>query len=67
METEVKAMKFFWTFFWTFLLVHMATYVVSSMQGNAYDFATGSWLAIIATVIVIAIANALPNEPVEHH
>jgi hypothetical protein len=67
METEVKTMKLFWTFFWTFLLVNMATYVVSSMQGNTYDFATAALLAVIATAIIVGIAAVIPDEPVEHH
>jgi CHASE2 domain-containing sensor protein len=67
METEVKMMKLFWTFFWTFLLVNMATYVVSSMQGNMYDFTTAALLAVIATAIIVVIAAVIPDEPVEHH
>jgi CHASE2 domain-containing sensor protein len=67
METEVKIMKLFWTFFWTFLLVNMATYVVSSMQGNMYDFTTAALLAVIATAIIVVIAAVIPDEPVEHH
>ena len=34
-------MHYTWTFFWVFLLIHMTTYVVSSMGGAAYDFIAG--------------------------
>jgi cell shape-determining protein MreD len=60
-------MRLFWTLFWTFLLVQMATYVMGSMQGIAYDFSTGALLGIIVTIFVIIVANLLPDEPAEHH
>jgi len=63
----VKTVKFFWTFFWTFLLAQMATYVIGSMQGIAYQFSTGALLGVAMTVFVIIVANVLPNEPVHHH
>jgi hypothetical protein len=63
----VNTVKFFWTFFWTFLLVQMATYVIGSMQGIAYQFSTGALLGIVVTVLIIIIANLLPDEPVKHH
>lgn len=59
-------MRIFWTFFWTFLLVNMVTYVVSSMIGVTYHFATGTTLAIIATVLILLIAQLIPNDPVHH-
>ncbi|CUA79362.1 YjzD family protein [Anoxybacillus suryakundensis] len=59
-------MRIFWTFFWTFLLVNMVTYVVSSMIGAAYHFSTGTTLAVVATVLIIAIAQLIPNDPVHH-
>ncbi|MED0657220.1 YjzD family protein [Anoxybacillus ayderensis] len=59
-------MRIFWTFFWTFLLVNMVTYVVSSMIGSAYHFGTGTTLAVIATVLILLIAQLIPNDPVHH-
>lgn len=59
-------MRIFWTFFWTFLLVNMLTYVVSSMIGVAYHFATGTTLAVIATVLILLIAQLIPDNPVHH-
>ncbi|EPZ38702.1 hypothetical protein C289_1286 [Anoxybacillus ayderensis] len=59
-------MRIFWTFFWTFLLVNMVTYVVSSMIGSAYHFETGTTLAVIATVLILLIAQLIPNDPVHH-
>jgi len=67
MQTEVKTVKFILTFFWSFLLVQMGAYVLSSMQGFAYNFTTATILAAIVSVIVIAIAKVIPNEPVEEH
>jgi hypothetical protein len=45
----------------------MATYVIGSMQGIAYQFSTGALLGVVVTVLIIIIANLLPNEPVKHH
>lgn len=59
-------MRIFWTFFWTFLLVNMLTYVVSSMIGVAYHFAIGTTLAVIATVLILLIAQLIPDDPVHH-
>ncbi|PLR97624.1 YjzD family protein [Bacillus sp. T33-2] len=56
-------MKYFWTLFWTFLLVQMLTYVASSMLGVAFDFETGSILAIIAAILIFAVPFVIPNEP----
>ena len=60
-------MRYFWTFFWTFLLVEMATYVVSSMIGIAFDAKNGAIVAVAATVLIFIVPLILPNEPVEHH
>jgi hypothetical protein len=64
---EVNTLRFFWTFFWGFLLIHMASYVISSMKGITYDFVNSSILAVIAIFIIIIIGIVLPNEPVEKH
>lgn len=60
-------MRYFWSSFWAFLLMHMATYVVSSMIGTSYDFRTANVLGIAAPILILIIANVIPNEPVEHH
>jgi len=60
-------MRFFWTLFWSFLLVNMAGYVISSMIGATYEFATTSVLAIIATIIIFVIAELIPSEAHDHH
>ncbi|MGD7009175.1 YjzD family protein [Metabacillus sp. 84] len=60
-------MRFFWTFFWSFLLVHMLTYVTSSMVGSAYDFMTATILSIGAAILINAIAAFIPDEPVSSH
>jgi hypothetical protein len=61
--------KYFWTLFWTFLLIHMVTYVVSSMIGTHYDFGTATTLAIITAILILIVPSILPNDPVEktHH
>ena len=58
-------MKYFFTFFWTFLLVQMVTYVVSSMLGIAFDFQTGSILAVVFTVLLFVLSAIIPEGPVE--
>ena len=60
-------MRFFWTFFWAFLLMHMASYVLASMQGATYEFGVTSIVALIVAVLIIIIGSILPNDPVEHH
>ncbi len=60
-------MRYFWAFFWTFLLVTMASYVITSMQGGAFDFGVTSIIGIVAAVLIIVVGELLPNEPVEHH
>jgi len=60
-------MRYFWTFFWTFLLIQMAAYVLSSMQGGTYEFGTASIIAVIASILIFIIAELIPNEPVEKH
>lgn len=60
-------MRFFWTFFWAFLLIQMLTYVVSSMIGTAFDFKTGSILAVGATILIYLVPLIIPNDPVEKH
>ncbi|WP_210364583.1 YjzD family protein [Bacillus sp. REN3] len=60
-------MQYFWTFFWTFLLVQMLNYVAGSMLGVPFDFATGSILGVVATIIILVVPSILPNEPAEKH
>ena len=60
-------MRIFWTFFWSFLLVQMLTYVVSSMNGIAFDVKVGSILAVAVTILVFVVSSLIPNEPVEKH
>ncbi|MDQ0217539.1 DUF2929 family protein [Peribacillus cavernae] len=58
-------MRYFWTFFWTFILIHMVTYVVSSMIGVGYDFSTANILGIAVTILILIVPALLPNGPVE--
>lgn len=58
-------MKYFFTFFWTFLLIQMVTYVVSSMLGEAFDFKTGSILAVVMTILIFVISAIIPEGPTE--
>ncbi|WP_413302070.1 YjzD family protein [Bacillus sp. 1P10SD] len=60
-------MQYFWTFFWSFLLVQMLTYVISSMSGVSFDFATGSIAAVVVTILIFVVSAVIPNEPVEKH
>ncbi|WPZ19131.1 YjzD family protein [Geobacillus subterraneus] len=60
-------MRLFWTFFWTFLLVQMAAYVIGSMQGIGYDFATGAIVSVVVTVLIVVVAALIPDEPAGHH
>jgi hypothetical protein len=60
-------MKYFWTFFWTFLLVQMLNYVAGAMIGVSFDLNSGTIIAVVATIIILALPAILPNEPEEKH
>jgi hypothetical protein len=60
-------MRYFWTLLWTFLLVQMLNYVAGAMIGVPLDLQTGSIIAVIATIIILAFPAILPNEPEEKH
>ena len=67
---EVNLMQYIMTFFWSFLLVTMLNYVVSSVLGVTFDFASGAIISLVFSVLVIIIAAIIPNEPVadaDHH
>ncbi|MDM5187476.1 YjzD family protein [Bacillus sp. DX4.1] len=60
-------MRVIWAFIWSFMLVHMMSYVISSMTGGTYDFGQASIFSIVLAVLVMAIGATIPNEPVEQH
>ncbi|MGD7045267.1 YjzD family protein [Jeotgalibacillus proteolyticus] len=60
-------MSYLWTFIWTFLLIHMATYVVSSMNGAEYEFMTATILAVITTAALFVIGTIIPKPHTEQH
>ena len=60
-------MRVIWALIWSFLLVHMMSYVIGSMTGGTYDFNQASIFSVVLAVFVLAIAAAIPNEPVEQH
>ena len=60
-------MVYIWTLIWTMLLVHMASYVVSSMNGVPYEFMTATILAAITTVLIFVIGAVIPKPHVEQH
>ncbi|MBD3110324.1 YjzD family protein [Bacillus sp. AGMB 02131] len=62
-------MRYIVTFVWVFLLMQMVTYVVSSMNGAAYDFNIGLITAVPVTILICLLPLLIPNEPVDngHH
>ena len=63
-------MQYIVTFFWSFLLVSMLNYVVSSVMGVPFDFATGAILSVGVSVLVFIVAAIIPNDPMpeaDHH
>ncbi|KPB05047.1 MULTISPECIES: YjzD family protein [Bacillaceae] len=60
-------MRAFWTIFWSLLLINMVSYVVANMQGDTYNYVLASIIAIVFSVLVMLIGEALPNEPAEKH
>ncbi len=64
----VKVVRVIAALFWGFLLINMSVYVISSMSGQAFDFATASIISVVFTLLVIILGEAgVPNEPVENH
>lgn len=63
-------MQYIITFFWSFLLITMLNYVVSSVLGVDFNFATGAIISVVFSLIIFVIAAVIPNEPVaetDHH
>jgi uncharacterized membrane protein YdjX (TVP38/TMEM64 family) len=60
-------MRYFWTFFWALLLTEMLTYVVSSMNGAAFNPTTGAILSVGVTILIFIASAIIPNEPAEKH
>lgn len=54
-------MKYFWTFFWAIVLGQTLNYVVSSMNGQSFDFMQGIILSIIFTICVLVISAIIPD------
>jgi len=59
-------MKFIFAFIWSFCLVSMLNYVVSSVNGVPFDFATGAIASVVFAVLVLIVSAIIPNEPVAH-
>lgn len=47
--------------------MQMTAYVVSSMTGAAFNFATASILAVVATVLILIIGEIVPDRSAEGH
>lgn len=62
-------MQYIVTFLWSFLLITMLNYVVSSVLGVPFVFATGAIISVVFAIIVIIISAVLPSQPehAEHH
>lgn len=41
----------------------MLTYVTGSMIGTEFNFATGTILAVVTTILVLIAPAIIPNEP----
>jgi len=60
--------RFIMTLFWSFVLCQMGSYVLSSMTGGEYNFTTASVMAVILTLAISVLSEAIiPNEPVAKH
>ena len=56
------------TLFWSFVLCQMGAYVLSSMTGGVYNFTTASIMAVVLSVAISVLSEAIiPNEPVAKH
>ncbi len=56
------------TLFWSFVLCQMGAYVLSSMTGGEYNFKTASVMAVVLSLAVAVLSEAvIPNEPVTKH
>ncbi|WP_088066514.1 YjzD family protein [Gottfriedia luciferensis] len=61
-------MRYVMTLFWSFVLCQMGAYVLSSMTGGEYNFKTASVMAVVLSLAVAVLSEAvIPNEPVTKH
>ncbi len=56
------------TLFWSFVLCQMGAYVLSSMTGGEYNFTSASVMAVVLSLAISVLSEAIiPNEPVAKH
>ncbi|MGA9287501.1 MAG: YjzD family protein [Anaerobacillus sp.] len=58
-------MRYLWAIIWGFLLSNMIFYVIASMQGGHYDFASASLFGIILAAAAMIVGEGLISEPAE--
>lgn len=56
-------MQYIVTFLWSFLLITMLNYVVSSVLGVDFVFATGVIISVVFSIVIILISAVLPSQP----
>ncbi|MDQ0483442.1 YjzD family protein [Guptibacillus hwajinpoensis] len=58
-------MRYIWAIIWGTLLSNMSFYVLASMQGGHYNFASASFFGIILAVAAMVIGDGLISDPAE--
>lgn len=57
-------MRFLATFIWSFLLVSLLNYVAGAIANVPFNFEAGIYVSLIVSVLIIALGEAIPTEPV---
>ncbi|TKD71913.1 YjzD family protein [Pseudalkalibacillus hwajinpoensis] len=58
-------MRYLWAIIWGFLLSNMIFYVLASMQGGHYHFASASLFGIILSAAAMFLGESLISDPAE--
>lgn len=57
-------MRFLVTFIWSFLLVSLLNYVAGAIANVPFNFEAGIYVSVVVAFLIIALGEAIPNEPV---
>lgn len=55
-------MKFLVTLVWGFILGHVAFYIGSALEGNAYHFIQASFLGIAVALAIFVLTSLFPKK-----
>lgn len=60
-------MKYIVALAWSFFLVNLLNYVVGAIANVPFDFQAGAIISVILAVLIVALGESMPEEPVSDH